>query len=330
MTVSALAAASAPAHSSTSSSRPWKIVVHHYPDTDAYACAWAAARLLAKNAQHEIVFVRSGEELPAEEHGDCQVIHLDTGKGPFDQHEKELARASSFQLFAQKHGLLEDPGIKLILELTLKADNVERIDPTSIHFILKGLAYHYRDPGNNEVDWDSALTAAFIMLDILYSQAREQARAVEDVKKFVKFHDLPNGLKVADLMFHPRLRQAAFDQGADVVVWMGRPEAKANKGKLYPGVQVHRDVDLKLDCVVAELRREEAKKRNIATKGHDLFAIGTNPVFGKWFLHDSHKLVACGTRSHELLEEKEFTTLSPGKIVQVVIGYLEKLPGKKT
>jgi len=301
---------------------PWIFVTHQRPDTDAWALLWAALKFIAKgDTRTRFIFVPAGDSLPEEETHGYRVLHMDTGKGELDQHEKQLMRTSSFELFCKKYNLLDDPAIKPILELTIATDNVEAISRTSVHYVLKGLAYHYKDKETKEIDWQSAQVAAFVCLDILYSQAeeRERNRALYEANK--EGRTLQNGIKIANLWNRPGTRDAAFEDKCDVVCYFVR-----RKKNFYPIIQCNRNSKVALDRVIFGLRAAEGKKRGVQTKGVDLWTIGSNPLFGAWFFHDSRKMIACGTNGHELQNEEEFTKLSIKEIMEVVYKQLGDLP----
>lgn len=309
------------ANSPTSTVRPWKLVTHHRPDTDAWVCLWGAMKFLVKDDPWEITFVPAGAALSPEEASGYRVLHMDTGKGEFDQHEKNLVRTSSFELFCQKHGLEKDPALQPILELTIATDNVEAVNRTSIHYVLKGLAYHYKDPETKEIDWDAARIAAFVCLDIIYSQAQERERNRAVYLENKNGRELQNGIRVANLYNRPGTRDAAFEDGMDVVCYFVR----RGKRGFYPIIQVNRNSPVVLDRVIFGLRAAEAKKRGVQTKGVDMWAVGSNPLFGGWYFHDSRRMIACGTNGHEL-EDNEFTKLSEKEIMDVVYRQLGELP----
>lgn len=316
---------SMPEPTSEADTRPWKLVTHYYPDSDAICCLWAAAKFIAKDAEHTLCFVPAGDKLPADDAEGYRVLEMDTGKGELDQHEKRLKRASSFALFCEKYGLSDDPGIVPILEMSRKADNVEDMSRTELHFVFRGLAYHYTDK-NKEVDWQAVCDYAFIALDILYSQGRQRAKSTQELSSIMHRYELPNGVVLATVWWRPALRDAAFESGADVVMFTQNIDRKANL--FYVGIQTNRKSRVTLETVISGIRLAEAQKREVETAGHDLRAIGIDPHFGGWFMHDSLKLVACGTRGHPL-EGDEFTKLTPQEILGVLRERLGKLPVKK-
>lgn len=332
MTDTALAAA--PLHNVQASApapRRWKLVTHYYPDTDALACLWAAIRFIVKDDEYVVSFVPAGSQLAPEECEGYRVLHMDTGRGELDQHEKSLKGASSFKMLAEKYGFDKDPGIVPILRLTVAADNVEEISRTDVHYVLKGLAHQYRDPRSREVDWENMFSTARMLLEIIYSQAALHDKNNASFKKFGTMITLKNGLKLANAAFKPFWRDAAFEAGADVVLCFGKPEGRERDkdGPFYPLIQCHRKHNkggLVLDRVIAAVRTAEAKARNIdLSKSDDVWAIGSNTRFGAWMMHDSRRFICCGSRSHQLEHESLFTKLSPSQIAKIVQSALSEL-----
>lgn len=321
------ATAAASSVTSMDDQRPWKLVTHERPDTDAYLCLWAAARFVVKTDNFVVAFVRAGEQLTPEDMEGHRVLHMDTGLGELDQHGKRLGRTSSFELFCKAHGLMEDDALEPLIELSRATDNVEEINRTSVHYVFKGLAHHYTDRQTKETDWDGVVTAAFGILDIFYGQAQSRLISVEDFKRLGRMEALDNGLKVAQIFHQPRLREAAFQAGADVVVWTVDLKRGDFKGKFYVGIQTNRNSPVTLKSVMSGLRIAEAARRGLKpeqTQGHDFGAVGKKDLFGSWYLHDSEKLIVCGSNAHPLEYLTEFTRLNPGEILKIVCDRLAK------
>ncbi len=291
------------------------LVGHIWPDTDAWLCLWIAKKFVPKTAKAEIVFVRSGESLPGSD-DDPSVLHFDTGGGEYDQHGKSSRRTSSAMLLAQHLELQDDPGLGALLELTVMVDNVEQIAPTNLHYIIEGLPRIHRG-ADNQIDWVAAQRAVFDMFDIVYGQETGRQESRDRLEEFAGFHTLPNGLRYTELLWCPNLREAAFERGADVVLW-----TQHKKSGFWVGVQVNRRSGVLLSSVVASLRKAEVAKRGIAAEG-DLARVGQEGT--NWFLHDSRRLVLCGSRTHELTDE-EFTRLTFQQVCQAVGQALEKIP----
>ncbi len=290
------------------------MVGHKWPDTDVWMCLWIARKFVPKTVAAEIVFVNSGEALPESE-GDPSVLHFDTGGGQYDQHGKHAGRTSSAMLLAQHLGIQDNPGLKALLSLTVAVDNVEELSPMNLHYIIEGLPRIHQT--EQRPDWKTVQKTVFDMFNIVYGQEAGRQQSRDDLKRFGAFHVLPNGIRFTKLLGQARLREAAFQNGADVVLWTQR-----KNGGFYVGVQVNRRSKVILSGVAASLRLAEAKARGVNAEG-DLSFVGQEGT--NWFLHDSLKLILCGSRTHELAED-EFTKLTMQQICQVVGETLERVP----
>jgi len=100
-----------------------------------------------------------------------------------------------------------------------------------------------------------------------------------------------------------------------------------------------------LHRVMENIRRAEGIKRGVELRGRqkELGAVGKNPAFGAWFLHDSGRFIGCGTKSHELVKlvavtdefvagaqkesagTSEFTQLSRNRIFDIVVESLKSI-----
>ena len=239
----------------------WLLVTHQHPDPDALACLWFVARfLVGPNAEYEIRYVPAGERLTEDEEGGySQVIYADTGGGDADQHGRQLVRSSSFKLLVEKFQPEVDPALLPIIELTVATDNIDKMSATSIHQVFLGLAHYYWEKGSG-TNWSRVTEYAFIAFDILYDREKARLKSDADFADFGRLITLPNGIVVGDVGFRPRLRDAAFERGADVVLWM----AGVGEKKHHPGIQVHRKHvgnKLTLWAILEELRRAEARAR---------------------------------------------------------------------
>lgn len=296
---------------------PWVLVTHRRPDTDALCCLWAADRFIVPDgADRKVVLVEAGEHYEPEEGEDATVLHMDVGGGPCDQHGKRLERGSSFQLLLDHYGV-KDQALAPILELTLKSDNVEYVEATSIHHIFKGLPHHFADQGDAMLP--KLLEQVYLMLDIIYAQGRQRIEAVAEFRRIGRVQILRNRLKFAALFGKPQLREAAFDAGAHVVFW-----TQPRKGGFQVGIQVSRTAKASLRGVIRSIRAAEAKKRGIEVSKLDLGAVETLPELPGWFLHDSERLILSGSRSRPLQGE-EFTKLTATELVTIVRDALGRL-----
>lgn len=307
----------------TTLAKSYKLVTHQNPDTDAYACLWAVQRfVIEEEATSSVVF--ADEQLTAEEAGDSEVLYLDACGGDLDQHLRSLERGSSFELVCERYGLLDDPGIQVILEMTRAADNDERLPPDSLHHVLSGLRRYFTDAATKKVDWENALPTAYMLLDSLYGQTLSRHNFA---KEFAKIEDkvtflLSNGLRLVVLFNNGRLKEAARNAGADVVLVTNKVPGGFNQ--FYVCIQVGHDVDLKLDHVVSSIRSAEARRRLIPAEEwstRDLQALGGDRLFGGWYYHDSRRLLVCGTKKHDLIEG-EHTRLNPRELADLLKEWL--------
>lgn len=305
---------------------PWKLVTHMHPDTDAHVCIWAATRFLAgKDAEITYHFVRSGESLSENEMKGFRVLHMDTGLGELDQHGMDYTRTSSFELMCRKYGWLDDEALRPILELTIATDNVEKVDPTSIHYVMKGLHYHFWDKGSKESDWNQVTAVAFLMLDVLYGQWKQNIKSSEDLAKFAKFNKLRGGVRFTTMVRRPQLRVAAFENGADVVMWTKMLDYKNPAAGFEVGIQSNPPSQVTLQYVMSDIRHAEAAKRGLALENVEFLEVGKDASrFGGWYLHGSLNLIVCGSRTHPL-EDGEQTLLSPQEIINIVINRLNRV-----
>lgn len=296
------------------------LVGHRFPDDDAWLSLWMAKKFIPKAKDAQIVFVNAGEILPGSE-GNPSVLHFDTGKGSFDQHGKGLKKSCSAVLLAEHLGITDDPGLKPLLELATAVDNINPLPATSIHYAIEGYPRHFLD-GNRHPDWKKTQERVFELFDIVYNQETCRAESRKTLKEYCEWTSLPNGLKVASILWHPECREAAFEQGAAVVIWT-EPRGKKH---FYTGMQVNRKYPhLMLDNAAALLRAQEAQARHIILNHEDLHYVGREGLITVWYLHDSKRLVINGSRTWRP-DEDDYTKLVPRQITGLVNRSLSAIP----
>ncbi|MBI2038373.1 MAG: hypothetical protein HYT19_00420 [Candidatus Nealsonbacteria bacterium] len=297
------------------------LVGHRFPDDDAWLCLWMAKNFIAKTKKAQVVFVNAGEILPGTD-SDPTVIHFDTGGREYDQHGKSLKNTSSSHLLAKGLGL-DDPGLEPLLELAKAVDNIERLPATSVHFIIEGYPRRLEfQKSGGIIDWQKIQERVFELFDIIYGQETQRVQNRKALREHAEWTTLPNGIKIASLFWHPELREAAFEQGAAVVVWT----QFRRKDRFYVGIQRHRDYpSLQLNKVAEMIRFREGKVRNIDVMGKNLQYIGRGEPVKNWFLHDSLGLILSGSRSWKL-EPEEYTNLAPQDIAGIVHRALGNIP----
>ena len=299
------------------------LVVHRFPDDDCWLCLWQARKFIPKTADAEVVFVNAGERVPGSD-GDESVLHFDTGGGEYDQHGRRLQRSCSAAILAEGLGHLEDPGLKPLLEMVTAVDNVEPLPSTSIHYAIEGYPRMLKNP-DGTIDWQKVQNRVFELFEIVYTRETRSAQARENLQRHAEWTSLPNGLRVAALLWHPELREAAYEAGAAVVIWT---ISKGKKG-FYVGIQRNRNYpELRLGIAALHLREAEAETRGINTAGKNLSYVGGGQPIPTWFLHDSSALILSGSRSWKLKED-EFTKLTPRETVMLTHQALSRISRDK-
>ncbi|MEI6863892.1 MAG: hypothetical protein WCK46_00760 [Candidatus Adlerbacteria bacterium] len=303
---------------------PFILVTHRHPDTDAYACLWKAVRFIVGDSEYKVVLLPAGVPLPDEDRVGHRVLEMDTGGGPLDQHGKGLTDTSSFKLMCEHYGFHTDEGLWPFIKLTVATDRAEQVDRLSLHYQLRGLANYHRDHTSNEIDWGTCCQRAFEMFDILYNQETSRLQSAVNLHKLSKRYTLENGMNVCLLWGNPQLRDAAFEDGADVVMW-----TILKRKHFQVGIALNRNapnaVEKGMLSVVSAIRIAEAKARGIDAAGHDLRATGPNKYFGGWYAHPGEnggtRLILCGSKKAPL-EPEERTKLSWDQLCAIVNGRL--------
>ena len=286
------------------------LVTHKFPDDDAWLCIWMAKKFVPKMANASLVLVNSGETLPGSEN-DPTIVHFDTGRGRNDQHGKGFKRSCSAILVANELGIIEDPGLKPLLEIARAVDSIEQLPPAHLHFQIVGYPRLLRN--GNEPDWQKVQERIFENFEIIYNQTNRKVINQLKLKDFAERTVLKNGLRVTSILWHPELRDAAFENGAAIVIWT----IKKGKNIFYTGIQVNRNSPIHLKNVFTALNLAESNARKTKIQEGDV-----------WYLHDSGKLILNGSRTHELKDE-EFTRLLPRQIIGLVHRALEVMPREK-
>ncbi|HSX57985.1 MAG TPA: hypothetical protein VLE47_01800 [Candidatus Saccharimonadales bacterium] len=305
------------------------LVGHTRPDLDVLLGFYLAEcfGLCTPDVRYE--FVRSGETL-AGSAANPRILHIDTGRGEYDTHGKALGETCSAELLAKKLGVNTLPGIAELLAWVNEFDAGRQADfpPTDLFHHVK------RIPNRNTVDgvtnWEKVVEQTYECFDSVRESAKSAHLNQQAFPDTTGFHVTADGLVVWMLGKQPYLKDAAFKAGVDVVVW-----TQPVNSHYYVGIAVNAlrkcasEVDLErrnisLRAVVELLRLAEANGRGLRVSDADLVGYDSAKVPG-WFLHDSERLVLCGSGTHPL-DKDECTKLSAEQIFKIVlIGLGEKV-----
>lgn len=295
------------------------LVGHRFPDDDVWLCFWIAKKFLPQTKNAKMVVVESGTSL-LESEDDPSVLHFDTGGGEYDQHTQGKERTCSALILAENLLVEKDPGLIALLEMVTKVDNVEPLLATEIHSAILGYPRIFHE--NGDINWEKVQERVFELFEMIYAQETLRAENREKLGEHVSWANLNNGLRVATILWHPELRDAAYEAGADVVLFT----VPKKRPKYLVGVQMNRKLKglLSLRGVATEMRAAEADMRDIQVNRGDLDYVGQEGPIANWFLHDSLALVLCGSRTHKPAEG-EYTLINPNRLANLVSHALSKI-----
>lgn len=163
------------------------IVTHHRPDLDALVSIWLLKRFDEGFEEAQVNFVPAGETFrgaPADD--DSDVIHVDTGLGQFDHHQKKSFSCAASLCFSQisKKGKVESfdkKVLKRMIAQVTEIDNGREIswpEPTSDRyaFMLHNFIFVSSDD-------QASLEMALVSLDRIFQHLKNVVRAEEEIKK---------------------------------------------------------------------------------------------------------------------------------------------------
>lgn len=172
------------------------IVTHRSVDIDCITACWLIKRFLPDWKEADVEFVNAGStknSLPAD--SDKNIIHVDTGFGQFDHHQKNdftTATKKTFEYLAKNNHINQ----KYYYSLEKMIAVVNDLD----HF----KEVHYPDPANDRYDFmlhqiieglkgvlgkdKEIMETGFILLDAIFQIFRNKVKAEEAIKKGFVFH----------------------------------------------------------------------------------------------------------------------------------------------
>ncbi len=289
--------------------------IHEAPDTDSLLCLYLAETYLPQSRGAEVVLLKKGTVVsnPAPDE-----LFFDVGGGRFDHHNNGLRGRDTCaaMLLAEALGLENSPEMKALLQLALDADQANEIPVTSIHYQVTALVRKYKDAQPGTSEWQTLIERVFEMFENVRSHEAYMARKrAEFANPRNSIKKMVGDLRVCILFNRTDLRNPAFEDGADVVIWTTK-----NGESLVAGVQIGRESRdrVKLHMVAAELRRAEAGIRGININGHNLTYKGKMTPCPTWYLDDSLMFVLGRRESETTTDTDDFTKLTPWDIVNAV------------
>lgn len=172
------------------------IVTHLSPDLDSITSCWLIKYFLPGWKEAEIKFVPAGSTLENKPpDGNPDIIHLDTGMGKFDHHQKNDYTSATklvFEFLSEKKdfNLKVKKPLERIINFVNDIDHFAEVDfpsPTSdvydfsLHQIIEGLKPTL---GNDQ----KLMEVGFTMLNAILQIFRNKVRAEVDIKHGFVFH----------------------------------------------------------------------------------------------------------------------------------------------
>jgi hypothetical protein len=241
------------------------IITHINPHLDEVAAIWVIRKYLSGWEELEIKFIsadKGNAGLPEDE----ETIYLGVGRGKYDEHKGDLEDSAASLVWNDLREKVEGLEQKAVSELI----DFVRLDDTGK---LK------------KIDYPEFYVSGFI----------RSGSGEEDSRKNIDFGD-----KVLDRIFDVLLnKQKAFQEWESAV----SVETKWGKGYAVKGSYVSRSFCDSQDGIVYLMVDPKHNSIQYYTPGDD---VDLEPIYNKvkeldpkasWFLHQSHKMVICGSGS---------------------------------
>ncbi len=254
-----------------------KIVTHLNPDLDAMVSVWLIRRFLPDWSKAAVYFVPAGSTLNDEPVDDQpEVLHVDTGLGQLDHHQRvgEITSAArltwQYILEARSDQSISDLEIEVVnrlVEVVNQIDNARDLSwPESVEdrfeLYLHSLIYGLK---RNIPDDHSLTTEVMVLLDALARSLKDKIRAEE-------------ALKEKGLVFQTRWGKAvAVKTGNEKILW-----------------------EAEIRGYVLVVKYDPRFKKRVKIYSHYDSAVNLLPVYRQlrkvdseadWFLHASRKLL---------------------------------------
>ena len=243
--------------------QPTTIVGHLAPDLDCLTAIWILIRF-GGAADPDLQFVPAGATLhdqPAD--SDPRVIHVDTGGGRFDHHQRRARHLCAAEL-VRRAVVPNDPALERMVRQVCQIDNAVAPAGEQGFFNISSLIAGY-----NLLFPTRPHHVAFAMLPNLDAWHEHEARQLRLEAAFARRleFDTPWGLGIAMESEDGGSSKLAYGRGAVLYAY--------RDGHGWMGVAAQSRSDVDLLPVYQDLRQVD--------QGAD------------WYLHPNHRLLLCGT-----------------------------------
>lgn len=277
------------------------LVTHASPDLDAIASVWIFKRFLhADFASAPVLFVPAGQTLPPEQAAQLgvmerDVVHTDTGWGPFDHHQPERAqtRACATSLVYQhlckiQEDKIQDHALRFIVEYVTQIDHFEDSQWHEAASLRHELLPHGLIDGaknGSHLGDEELLEFGFTLLNAAYGGLKEELKAEEAIQLKGQNFKLGNFKALAVASSNGAVEKRAQKMGYDIVV-------RKDEEQGHVRVKVSPKAELDLTPVYERILQED--------------------LIGTWYLHGSKRMLINGSRKNPS------QIPSPLSLVQVV------------
>ncbi|PIS09331.1 hypothetical protein COT75_01995 [Candidatus Beckwithbacteria bacterium CG10_big_fil_rev_8_21_14_0_10_34_10] len=276
-----------------------KIIVTHFnPDMDAITSVWLLKKFDPDFTEAEVIFVPAGQtykNYKVDE--DENIIHVDTGMGKFDHHQRKEKTCAAKLVFnwlkkKRKDLVCDQPLIQLI-EVVRQIDHFNEVlwpEPSAnqYNFLLHELLDGLKNSG--QVNDDGLIDFGLKGLEGIYSSLKIKDKAAKDLEKGYQFKT-SWGRAIGCLSRNNEILKLGQKQGYILVV---------QKDSQTEHVRIKARPDSQVDLTKAQV---ELKKLDPQAT---------------WFLHISKKMLLNGSTKNPKMKP---STLSLTKVIEI----LEKL-----
>ncbi len=265
---------------------PEIIVGHLAPDLDCLTAIWILVRFgNVHNAK--LVFVPAGTTLhDAPPDSDPCIIHVDTGGGRFDHHDRSDLSLSASEL-VRRFVVPDDAPLKRLVDRVTQLDNVTvPSEQRSAFFNINDLINGYNALFPNYPH--HVAQAMMPNLDAWYEHEVRQLRLERAFAQRLEF-DTRWGLGIAMQSDDGGSSRLAYSRGAVLYAY--------RDGRGYMGIAAQSRSDVDLEPIYFDLQRVDSS--------------------ADWFLHPNRRLLLCGTPK---APPRQRSRLSLEELVNVIKG----------
>jgi hypothetical protein len=268
------------------------IVTHYSPDIDAVGAVWVLKRFSPEYFDAKLDFVPAGEKISPKKSRSFDVVHVDTGLGPFDHHQSNNYTSAARLVWdaLKKERELVDEAVERVVDLVTAYDQavflrwdeaMEDRAEMAIYHVIDGWKAAYPGKNRKYVEW------GMIYFDGLYQAIKSKIAAKKTIEEKGAEFKTRWGKGVAIETKNDKVLEIAEKMGYAVVV-------KREKDGF---LRIYSRADKGVDLTGAY---EKFKKLDpLAT----------------WYLHPSKCLLLNGSRKKPGMKP---STLALGEVVKII------------